>query len=193
MSKAKQFNRLSRLAKEGCQESKNQLIVIFMGMVERESDAMWYKVKDVTAFEQECHHRLARALEELPNLTFSYTTRLVKRTAGDHVKNRSYGRKQLFSLDALAGENEEGSNQEFPLHDVLADVESEVIVKEIAVLLAEDDQRKLATLNFWKDGLNNDSRISELLAYRFGGNAKSHRIFVQRFRSHCQKQLATAV
>lgn len=87
----------------------------------------------------------------------------------------------------------DGSTTEFEPIDVLADVEGEVITKEMTALLAQDDQRKLVILGSWKVGNDNNTEISRLLAQSVGGKIESHRKFIQRFRNECREKLATAI
>lgn len=189
MEKETQFNSLS---KQAAVDSSDQFFIKCMEMVNKESELIWYKVKDVTAFEQECFSRIYRCLDDLPVVTKAYVYKLIKRVAGDHVKNRSSGRNNLTSLDALAGIDDEGSKSDFQLVDVLADVESEVLANEKVALLARGDSRNKTILLAWKNGFNNDTQLARHLAILYGGNVRSITRYIQRFRIKCQERLADA-
>ncbi|MMZ61827.1 hypothetical protein D1872_239970 [compost metagenome] len=64
---------------------------------------------------------------------------------------------------------------------------------EKIAFLAEGDSRKLAILKAWTYQALNDSDTAILLAQNYGGNTESHRRYVTRFKSRCQKALAHAV
>lgn len=86
----------------------------------------------------------------------------------------------------------DGSTTEFEPIDVLADVEGEVLVKEMTALLAQDGRRKIV-IEAWSLGNTNSSYISRTLARTIGGNVETHRKFIQRFEKECREKLATAI
>lgn len=77
--------------------------------------------------------------------------------------------------------------------DDLAVVDETLLLNERITGLAAGDPRKLAILNSWLDPEYNDSKTANLLAQTSGGKAESHRKFIGRFRTECQKALANAV
>ena len=107
-------------------------------------------------------------------------SRTIKRTL--HKRN-GY---EIHSLDY--GESEDMEVRE--VIDELALVDDRLLANEKIAFLAEGDSGKLAILNNWKHGYYNDSNTSAFLAKRFGGNSESHRKFINRFRTTCQKALA---
>lgn len=126
------------------------------------------------------------------------------------ARNRSYIRKLIYQkitqsistyrkelavhLAELKSSNEEGQTTEYEPQDELALVDSgNLEIKETITLLAKNDRRRSTILTEWMNGNTNDTDISSILADTLGGQARSHRIFVQRFRIECQEKLANVI
>src|SRR5690606_9479296 len=111
-------------------------------LVSRASERMWHKVKDVTSFEYTCYRNIGKALATQDVRSVGgIASRIIAREEAWHVKNRGY--EQVYSIESLAGLDEDGEDKPFEIEDVLADVESQVVgeirQKEIATYLAEGD------------------------------------------------------
>ncbi|MEC2215087.1 hypothetical protein [Bacillus velezensis] len=170
----KQFNRLQLAANSGA-----------IPYVVREAEKLAHLIPDSTSFEQECYQAIGRALENLADNgreKKALIQRIIRETRHRFMKSRRS--RNEVTIEAI---NEEGTVWE--PEDTLASVEGEVLLKEKVALLAQDDERKKLILDTWTRGCTNDTEISTLLAQRFGGNAPSHRKFIQRFRSNCQREL----
>ncbi|PJH94921.1 hypothetical protein [Bacillus sp. SN1] len=170
----KQFNRLQLAADSGA-----------IPYVVREAEKLAHLIPDFTSFEQECYQAIGYALERYVD-NGREKKALIQRTI-KQVKARVLKNRRPRNEVAIEAINEEGTVWE-PV-DTLASVEGEVLLKEKAALLAQDDPRKTLILDTWIRGCTNDTEISTLLAQRFGGNARSHCKFIQRFRSNCQREL----
>ncbi|MGE9877916.1 hypothetical protein [Bacillus velezensis] len=169
-----QFNRLRLAAESGA-----------IPYVLRESDRIAHLIPDLTSFEQECYQAIGRALERYLD-NGREKKALIQRTIRQ-VKARVLRNRRSRDEIAIEAINEEGTVWE--PEDTLASVEGTVLLKEKVALLAQDDERKKLILDTWIRGCTNDTEVSTLLAQRFGGNAPSHRKFIQRFRSNCQREL----
>lgn len=158
------------------------------------SDRIRFKVVDQTKFEDRCIKRLANYLsaDESNKHNRMYIERLIQEVAAAELKRNKKEYAELFS--DFATENNEGDSEiDFDPIDVLADVESEVVAKEMVDLLAQDDLRNKMILEYWLLENTNTALISRSLARAFGGNDKSHRVHVYRFRESCRNQLSAAV
>lgn len=109
------------------------------------------------------------------------------------LAKKNYRIEEAKHYDYYSPKDENRKKEEFDPPDTLASVESGLEIKETIDLLAKDDRKKRFVLSEWANGNFNDSEISGMLAHTFGGNAASHRIFIQRFRTFCQRELATAI
>ncbi|AZV88340.1 hypothetical protein BUN12_0076 [Bacillus amyloliquefaciens] len=170
----KQFNRLQLAADSGA-----------IPYVTKEAERIAHLIPDFTSFEQECYQAIGRTLENLAENgreKKALIQRIIRETRHRFVKNRRS--RDEIAIEAI---NEEGTVWE--PEDTLASVEDAVLLKEKVALLAQDDERKKLILDTWTRGCTNDTEVSTLLAQRFGGNAPSHRKFIQRFRSNCQREL----
>lgn len=121
------------------------------------------------------------------NIIRKLANQVVKQVRDDY-KNESY---KLF--EEISTKNNEGEEIEFEPMDVLANVESEVIAKEMTALLAQGDHLLEEIVGYWAIGNTNNASISRSLARTFGGNAESHRRRINRFRHDCRKHLSAAV
>src|SRR5690625_1716845 len=157
------------------------------------SDRIRDKVTDQTLFEERCINRIGEYLvKSNDNINNKkYIERMINEVAKSVVDRNKNEMAEYFS--SLKKEDEEGEELEYEPTDFLADVESEVIEKDMVALLAEDDHRKLKVLEGWRIGNTNDKQISRTLAGTFGGKSDSHRKFIQRFRKSCREKLKTAI
>ncbi|MBS4195377.1 hypothetical protein [Lederbergia citri] len=164
-------------------------------LVSEASDRLWFKVNDVTSFEHTCYRNIGLALvNEKVRSVAGIATRIISRAEAWHVKNR--GKEAIMSLESLAGYDDEGSLLVYEIVDAMANTErqvvSEIRQKEIATFLAEGDDFKVAILNAWADGYENESELSRVLANSFGGKSSYIRRQIQRFRKECKKRLIAA-
>ena len=161
-------------------------------LVQRASDKIWHSLPDVTSFEHTCYTNIGRELlkGEVKSLN-SMAKYYISRAMARHLKRTKYVRPDTFS--EIANEINDEEEMTFEPTDVLANVEDEVLTKEMTALLAQDDQRKLVILGSWTIGNDNNTEISRLLAQSVGGKIESHRKFIQRFRNECREKLATAI
>lgn len=160
-------------------------------MVEKASDKIWHKLPDVTSFEHTCYVNIGREIKKgIKESTAATAHYYIERAKARHISRTTY---EPPSYLADLSEQEEGEQEiEYEPEDVLANVESDVIAKEMAALLAQDDRRK-SVVEAWTVGNTNTQSISRTLARTFGGNAESHRKFVQRFRNECHAILDAVI
>lgn len=157
------------------------------------ADGLRTVIVDQTKFEERCINKVARYLngDESRTSHRNYIERLIQQEASDYRRRGKKEDAELFTTLATFGDD--GEEMEFEPEDVLADVEGEVLARETADLLAQDDRRKELIVGSWKLGIDNSSEISRLLAQSIGGNPESHRKFIQRFRNDCREALAEAI
>ena len=159
--------------------------------VYRESDKLTGRITDTSRFEARCINDLARYLnidKEHRNHK-RHLIRIINRNVGEFLSTYRTEQSIPFSVIASCDEEDEDKQLGFDEVDVLANVESDVIAKEMTALLAQDDHRKKVILGNWILGNDSSSDISRLLAQTFGGNVESHRKFIQRFRKDCRESL----
>src|SRR5690625_4541972 len=175
---------------------KNNLIVYENRWIIEEiysvTDRIRNKVTDTTLFEERVINRISEYLhkKEANKKNSRYIIRMINEVARSVVNRNKNEHAQTFS--ELTTVDCDGESIEFEPIDVLANVESDVIAKEMAALLAQDDRRK-TVVEAWTDGNTNTKSISRTLARTFGGNVESHRKFVQRFRNECHALLDVAI
>lgn len=163
--------------------------------VYRASDEILKDVSNTASFEKRVITKLVRFLElSNGNLTSrKYLKLIIRKELSSYMKMR-YRKEMAVKFGEIdSAEDSEGNVIEYEPPDTLASVESGLEIKETIDLLAKDDRKKRFVLSEWANGNFNDSEISGMLAHTFGGNAASHRIFIQRFRTFCQRELATAI
>lgn len=195
MSDNLKLNNLALMAKNGCKESLTAIYKVFIPIINRESERIWMNVHDQTSFELDCRRQLKAAVKNFDDKNIKSFYNLVcksfYRIKSDHLKRRSYNRENLVSIESVASTDDEG-RLGYQFKDESINVSEEVLsnieVTEKAVLLAEDDSKKMAILKAWIQGYN-DSEVSEILANLFGGKASSHRVYVARFKTECRKRL----
>lgn len=177
---------------------KNNLIVYendwILERIYEVSDRIRDKLVDQTLFEERCIKRVSGYLSicETNKRNRRYIERLINEVASAVIERNRNEHTSLFSA-LIITEGDEGEEVEFEPQDVLANVEEEVLAKETATLLAQDDCRDKMILRYWLIGNTNSAYISRSLARTFGGNDKSHRVYVHRFRESCRKHLETAI
>lgn len=192
-----QLNRLVRKAQCGCEYSLGRIYLLFLPEVRRLSDQIWYKVRDVTSFEQACFRRveyeLGRYDPKKSNVGFvRYIHARFQDVRNTYLSRRALHCEETVSLDELLNPTSENTLPFEPV-DPTAHVEGEVVTKEMVTLLAKGDHRREMILKAWLQGLTNTSALSTLLAQRFGGNAEAHRRFITRFKDDCQRSLLAKV
>src|SRR5690625_3965587 len=150
------------------------------------SDKIRTSAIDQTHFEERCIKRIARYLKEDRNRLKNkrYIKSMVKREASDYIK---WCRKEEASMFSEIDLTDDEEDLEFDPMDVLANVESEVIAKEMTALLAQGDHRKKVILGYWTIGNTNHALISRLLAQTMGGDKETHRKAINRFRKDCHE------
>ena len=157
------------------------------------SDSIRNVLTDQTLFESRCIKRLGEYLnKDKRNIkNRMYLERIINEVAKTSIKRNKNENYQTFS--ELLAEDSEGKTVEFDPIDVLADVESEVIKKETATMLAQGDCRKKKIVELWIIGNTNNAYISRTLARSFGGNEESHRKYIQRFQQSGREFLEAAI
>jgi|SRR5699024_2369340 len=157
------------------------------------SDRVRNKLTDQSLFEERCIERVANYLNvcESHRRNKRYIERLINEVASAVLTRNRNEHAEIFS--ELSKKDEDGEELEFEPEDVLADVEKEVMAKEMTALLAQDDHRKKEILGYWAIGNTNNAYISRSLARTFGGNAESHRKAINRFRKECHEYLNVAI
>lgn len=167
-------------------------------IVEEVSERIWYKLSDPSSFEYACYTAIGQAIMKSNEVRSveGLARYIANRMAAKMIKERDRRKNKIGimyfdDVDMNNGDKEEKTR--FEPEDTSADVESEVIAKEMAALLGQGDQRKLVILGNWMEGNLNDSDISRSLGRTLKGNPESHRKFIARFRDECRKRIATVV
>lgn len=164
------------------------------------SELIRYRIPDQTNFEERVMDKVGKylLLDEKNSRNMRYIKRLIYREYHYYISdgNRKL-EESVFYSEVNTGDGHESPGEhkeiEFEPADVLANVESEVIAKEMTALLAKGDQRKKEILGFWAIGNNNNAYISRSLARSFGGNKESHRKAINRFREECRDFITAAI
>lgn len=169
---------------------KNKWII---DRIYQESDRLISKISDITTFEDRAVNDVAqylgRCTENLRNK--KHILYLIKRKVWE-AENK-FKKEEYTNFSNLVYNDQEGEEVEYEPIDVLANVESEVIRKEMTALLAQDDHRNKKILEFWTIGNTNNAYISRSLARSLGGNEDAHRKYIQRFRKSCCGKLSAAI
>ena len=151
------------------------------------------KVNDATKFEEQCIKDLSSYLsQDRENKNNrNYLRYLIQRNVPVFLER--YRREKAVAFTILDELDDSGDLITFEPRDERPRIDaSDLIAKEMAALLAQDDRDKMI-VDMWADGYTNDSEISRALARSFGGNANSYRRYIQRFRQSCQRKLAPAI
>lgn len=161
--------------------------------VYRESDKLLCKITDTTRFEDRCIKGLGEYLMICENNKHNkrYLEHLIIRKVKEAEEN--FKKEDSVRFSEIEVDEEISEEIYFDPEDVLANVESEVMQKETAALLAQGDCKKTKILGYWLIGNSSSTHISRSLARTYGGNEESHRKYVQRFRKSCAEHLSTAI
>ena|SRR5699024_9252908 len=159
----------------------------------REVDKVAHIITDTARAETLILERIARYIkEDKRRLKHKrILRRLVHQTISTVISE--YKIETYVTFTDMENEGDEGDLMIYEPKDVLADVESEIIAKEMTALLAQDDHRKKVILGNWVNGNDNTSDIARLLAQTIGGNVEAHRKYIRRFQLECRDKLATAI
>lgn len=161
-------------------------------LVYRISDQERNNITDTNRLEDLIFSRICRYVKRIPErLTHTSVINRLAHQVAAQVRSE-YKREHYESYDSYSIDNGEGEEKRFEPIDVLANVESEVVAKELTALLAKDGRTKII-LESWTDGNDNISSISDTLARVLGGNAESHRKFIHRFKDQCHDTLAAVI
>lgn len=156
-----------------------------------ESDKLLHRITNPGLFEDRCIKDVAQYLNasKQNRKNKNHIIYLIKRKAAEAVE--IFKQETYTNFSDLTNQRDDAESEEidFEPKDVLANVESTVINKETADLLAQDDCRRKKIIEFWTDGNTNSKFISRTLASSFGGNEESHRKYIQRFRQSCREQI----
>lgn len=194
-----QLNNLANMFKKGDKNALDDLCKKFLPLINRHSESIWYQIESQVDFECRCLIKIKQAIQNYDpdkgKLT-SLVTNVIIKEKRDFLARRKRKHGDIISMDKPLYIESDGTEVKFDVQDVLADVENEVVeqhsVNEKVALLAKDDSRRLAILKAWSEGENNDLKLAKELATAFPQVAETgHRRFIQRFRTECQKRLAT--
>ncbi|MGE7271407.1 hypothetical protein ACQKK5_08105 [Brevibacillus panacihumi] len=193
-----QLNSMALRAKNGCSESLDGIVRHFHPTISRMSRELMQDLSDEKIFEWCCYRRILKAVEQYDPLKGASFKSLVynkilltKRKYLIKIREQSSKRKlNIIYLDDEVDKDDRDQTIHETIPDVLADVEGEVITKEMVALLAQGDPKKEKVLLEWLSGNTNDSNIAQMLAHLYGGKEDSHRQAIKRFRKHCQTVLA---
>ena len=160
--------------------------------VYKESDKLIGKIADTSKFEERCIKDLAQYLgrAEENKKHRRHLIRMINRHVGQALEIYKTNDSVPFSVLSRKEADNEEKEIEFEPIDVLANVESETIAKEMTALLAQDDHRKKIILGNWITGNDNVSDIARLLAQTIGGSVETHRKYIHRFQKECRKFIA---
>lgn len=167
--------------------SINDVLRKYLPEINKISLSIWYKVRDETVFQKKCIENLNEAVKRYsPQLGHfdSLAKSAIWRAKVSMVKRRQVPWEHFESVDETRREGER-----LELADDLAVVDDEMLVNERIASLAGDDSKREFILKAWSEGYFNESELASILADRFGGNARSHCKFIQRFRTECREKL----
>lgn len=161
--------------------------------ISKVSDKYHHMVTDPTKIEDRCIRQIGHYLmaDENNHKNRKHIKLIIHR---EFIERMNYSKREdSIKFSELSDCNDNDEETEFEPEDVLANVEDKVLAKEMTILLAQDDHQKKMILGYWLIGNTNNALISRSLARTFGGNEKSHRVSIYRFRESCRDQLATAI
>lgn len=120
-------------------------------LIYRESDKLLAKVVDPTQFEERCLKDIGDYLSECAShkINKNYLIRLVNRKYAEAIKRHK--KEESYNISDINYTNEDGEELEYELADALADIESEVLAKEMIALLARGNQRDEIIAKSWAD------------------------------------------
>lgn len=152
-------------------------------------DQVSYAITYVDKLEKNIFEQLVSYYEANQKRSIKRIKYLIDREIVQALKRYSTEKIVVFS-DMTSTDDFGESSFEEP-EDMLARVSETVIdnisLKEKISGLASTDSERFV-LNAWIEGLS-DKAIAAELALHFGGKASSKRIWVQRFRTKCQRKL----
>ncbi|WP_339273804.1 hypothetical protein MKY59_21665 [Paenibacillus sp. FSL W8-0426] len=190
----KQLNIIAIRARQGDEGAMWEVKYHFQSMIHRMSEQNRNRIVQAD-FEDECFkiiedvvHRFDEAKGDIPQLVVNFIKRRLGRSAARYKKKT----KESVNVPMEQKVSDDGY-AEYEIVDDLAIVDRNFLFNERITGLAAGDSRKLAILNTWSEPGFNNSETAKLLAQQCGGNPESHRKFIVRFRSECQKALANAV
>lgn len=191
------LNSLAIKARSGDADSLWQIKSMFLGFIHALSEENRNRLPSQAEFEEECFSIIdetVRYYNEAQGNFSQLLVRSIKRRLGRSKERwrEKTRRVEIVPIRQSSFEEDEVFSQADVKDDLAVVDASRIIVKEKIAFLAEGDPLKVAILNAWVSGELNNSAISVLLAQNFGGKAESHRRQITRFRSQCQKALATA-
>lgn len=168
---------------------KNDVVV---NMVREAVDKAGRKITNTERLEEMIYRRISRYIKgcEKKARHYSIIRKFIYETISDYEKRYRIENSVPFSDLESNNEDNEEKEIEFEPVDVLANVESEFIAKEMTALLAQDDHRKKIILGNWITGNDNVSDIARLLAQTIGGSVETHRKYIHRFQKECRKIIA---
>ena len=168
---------------------KNEAIV---KMVQEAVDNAGRKITNTDRLEERIYRRISRYIEgcEKRARHYSIIRKFIYESISEYEKR--YRTENSVPFSELESDNEDDGDKELEFEpiDVLANVESETIAKEMTALLAQDDHRKKIILGNWITGNDNVSDIARLLAQTIGGSVETHRKYIHRFQKECRKFIA---
>lgn len=189
MTATKKLNKLAIKAKEDCQQAIKELCEHYLPILNRESERIWYRIRDEAKFECDCLKMIRHSIYIFDENKGSFDSLIRYKINGlvkTHLK-RSKGKITNQSIDKTLATDD--GEMMIDVIDYSTSVEGEVFSKDIIRTLARGDDMNFEILIHWSNGLTNDAEISRLLAQSFGGNPTSHRKRIQRFRESCRNLL----
>ncbi|MFD1267551.1 hypothetical protein ACFQ3Y_08960 [Paenibacillus motobuensis] len=167
----------------------------FLRDIYRESSQMWRDVVDETEFEDSCFKKIEYIIKVFDplktNISFSNFVRWQIRG----IKKEFLGRKSKKKINTIPIEEKTDCGvrtEENIFIDDLTVVEEEVMGREIVSLLTQGDYRRGLVLTSWMFGFT-DATTQRLLTQQLGGKRATHKKYIQRLRTECQKALSDAV
>lgn len=181
--------RLVSKAKGGCTESLWLVKYHFWKRVSSYLEETWYKISSEEQFERHCEKVIEEAVNEfMPDMRKSLTKLIEYKLSRAKRRFLKKFKERKYAFDCTKRQDIYQSG--FDVRDDLAVVDDGVLVKEKIASLAGSDPRKMVVLEAWSQGFTNDSEIALFLAEQFGGKTDSHRKYIIRFRTFCQRTLS---
>ena len=91
------------------------------------------------------------------------------------------------SIEAMTMEDE-GSSYGYEVEDEFVPHDDSIIASEIINALSDGKEKKSFILAAWLDGYTDDTLVSRMMADKFGGQARSHCKYIERFRKECRQR-----
>lgn len=196
MPNDQQLNSLAILAHNGCRESMWEIKSKFLKFIHTLSDSCRNDISSQSDFEEECFKIVEETVKSFDAASGDFAQLLVqnikRRLGRSRTRFKQCKKRDKPGPMPIISDGEDG-NEPFDIKDDLAIIDERLLLNEKITGLAAGDLRKLAILNSWLDPYYNDSTTAASLARSVGGKPESHRKFIGRFRTECQKALANAV